>query len=192
MGESKRRARDRGASSRDEAPKSRARRTGLDANVSEHYEALRKLAHRAVTGPRGRRVIDPTELVHESYLLLERRSSEIPPRRTEFIALAASVLRSVLVDRARELASIRRGGQHKRVTLSGVGLKSPEKVDLVDLDTALVRLSALDPRQSRIVELKTFGGLSIDEIAAYLGVSPRTIDAEWALARAWLHRELGN
>lgn len=164
--------------------------SGYDERIAEHYEALRELARQTVRGPQGQRILDPTELVHESYLRLSRSTAAAPLRRTEFLALAGTVLRSVLVDHARELLALKRGGQLRRLTLDGRLLAAPQGIDLLGLDEALSKLARLDERQARIVEMKFFGGLTIDEIGKLLGISARTVDADWALARAWLHREL--
>ena len=167
-----------------------ARPAELDERIAAHYEALRELARQTVRGKRSERLLDPTELVHESYMRLSRSTTATPLRRTEFLALAATVLRSVLVDHARELQTLKRGGQLQRLTLDGLLLATPQGIDLLGLDDALRKLARLDERQARVVELKFFGGLSIDEISKLLGISARTVDADWALARAWLHREL--
>jgi len=162
----------------------------LDHRIADHYESLRELARQAVRGPQGQRLLDPTELVHESYVRLARQVGTTPERRTEFLALAAVVLRNILVDHARELATLKRGGQMQRLTLDGSGVAATSEIDLLALEEALRKLAQLDERQARVVELKFFGGLTVDEIAKLLGLSARTVDAEWALARAWLHREL--
>jgi len=128
--------------------------------------------------------------VHESYLRLAKNEALSSLRRTEFLALASTVIRHVLVDQARELMTLKRGGNRQRITLDGHALARDQELDLLGLDEALRKLAGLDPRQARIVELKFFGGLEVDEIAEALGVSPRTVDGDWALARAWLHREL--
>jgi RNA polymerase sigma factor (TIGR02999 family) len=163
---------------------------GLDERVAAHYDSLRELARQTVRGKKGQRILDPTELVHESYMRLSKSSVATPLRRTEFLALAATVIRNVLVDHARELQTLKRGGQLQRLTLDGRLLSAPEEVDLLALDEALVKLARLDQHQARVVELKFFGGMTIDEIAKVLAVSARTIDTDWALARAWLRREL--
>lgn len=164
--------------------------SALSAGIEAHYESLRELARQTVRGRQGQRILDPTELVHESYMRLSRSHTATPLRRTEFLALAATVLRNVLIDHARELQALKRGGQLQRLTLDGRLLATPRGVDLLGLDEALTKLARLDARQARIVELKFFGGLTIEEIGKLLGISARTVDADWALARAWLHREL--
>jgi RNA polymerase sigma factor (TIGR02999 family) len=162
----------------------------LDARFAALHDTLHELARQAIRSGPGRESIRPIELLNESYLRLARKPEGAPERRTEFIAFAATVLRNVLVDQARELATQKRGGTWERVTLQGRALAAPEPMDVLELEDALEQLGLLDERQVRIVELKFYGGLSIDEIATHLGVSPRTVDSEWALARAWLHRAL--
>jgi RNA polymerase sigma factor (TIGR02999 family) len=165
-------------------------RDRLDSRVSDLYDRLRTLARRCVQGKSGRRVLDPTELVHECYLKLAKHGWMASLPHQEFLALAATAIRTVLVDHARELATLKRGGGAKRVTLDGNVLARGETIDLVSLDAALTKLGALDARLARVVELRFFGGLEIDEVAAALGVSARTVNYDWTLAKAWLHREL--
>ena len=151
--------------------------------------SLRDLALKTVQGSK-MRVLDPTELVHELYIKLAKsRGAGIP--RTEFLALAASVLRSVLVDRARGLATLKRGGPFRHLTLHGVDVAQRDEVDVLVFEEALGRLADLDERMARVVELRFYGGLENEEIAETLSVSARTVDKEWAMAKAWLHRELG-
>lgn len=171
--------------SRPDAP----REGGLDGQMDQVYSTLRTIARRAVRGRTGRRILEPTELVHEVYLKLARSHRE-SLARAELLALAASALRSVLVDHARELATLRRGSNHRHVTLNGGALEQRSEVDILALHESLNRLAALDPRMAKVVELRFFAGLELDEIAAALGVSSRTVDKDWALAKAWLHREL--
>jgi len=165
-------------------------RGGLDSTMASVYDSLRLVARRAVRNRAGQRILDPTELVHECYLKLAKsqRLGDLP--RAEFLALAATAIRTVLVDHAREIATLKRGGRMQRVTLDGKTLIERESVDLIGLEEALVRLAALDARMARVVELRFFGGIEVRAVAEILGVSPRTVDHEWAMARAWLHREL--
>ncbi len=171
-------------------PEDRSDREHLDEMASELYDSLRKLACRASPGKAGRRLLDPTELVHESYLRLARSRALGRLRRTEFLALASHAIRNVLVDHARGQEALKRGGRMKRVTLDGHVLAPEDGVDLLHLDEALTKLARLDERQSRVVELRFFGGLTADETAQVLGVSRRTVNGDWAMAQAWLHREL--
>ncbi len=171
-------------------PRAAVDRERLDETVASLYEALRRVAHRAVTARRGQRILDPTDLVHECYIKLARNRRAGQISRPEFLALAAKAIRTVLVDRARELGSLKRGGAMRRVTLDGSTLMESEPVDLIGLEAALAKLAALDARMAQVVELRFFGGLEVREVAEALGVSSRTVDSDWSLARAWLHREL--
>ncbi len=162
---------------------------GLDGHVEGLYSALKSLARKAVGGHAGKRMLEPTELVHHVYMKLassQRRGLE----RAEILALAGSALRSVMVDHARELAALKRGGSFRRVTLNGHALERQNEVDILALHEALNRLEELDARMAKVVQLRFFAGLNTDEIAKALGISPRTVDKDWALAKAWLHREL--
>ncbi len=165
-------------------------RDRLDREMAGLYDALRSVARRVVRGRTGKRLIEPTELVHECFIKLARNAAFASLTRSEFMALAATTMRTVLVDRARELATLKRGAQHRRLTLDASVLVQRDEVDLLGLDAALNKLAQLDERMARAVELRFFGGLEIDEVAKILGVSSRTIDHDWAVARAWLHREL--
>ena len=162
----------------------------MDELVAEMYTTLRELADRALG--RGRAVtFDATDLVHECYIKLSRVSAYQGLERVEFVALAATVIRNELVDRARRRGAKKRGGDRDRVTLSDqVALGDELPIDLLDLDSALQKLHGLDERQARIVELRFFGGLSNEEAAEILGVKPRLVADEWTMARAWLKREL--
>lgn len=165
-------------------------RERLDGEVAGLYDSLRRVARRAVRSRAGRRILDPTDLVHECYLKLAKSQGLADLPRSEFLALAATAIRTVLVDHARELAALKRGGAMRRVTLDGKALIDRESIDLIGLEEALTRLAVLDARMARVVELRFFGGLQVREVADALGISPRTVDHDWSLARAWLHREL--
>ena len=175
---------------RDSKPPERPARDHLDEEVTGLYATLRSLARRAVRGRTGKRLIEPTDLVHECYLKLARQKSLGNLSRPEFLALAATAIRTVLVDHARELQTLKRGAGYRRVTLDARNLVERSELDLLGLDAALTKLAALDPRMARVVELRFFAGLEIREVAKALDVSPRTVDSDWSLARAWLHREL--
>jgi RNA polymerase sigma factor (TIGR02999 family) len=135
--------------------------------------------------------LQPTALVHDAYLRLVDQTSVKWQNRAHFFGVAAQIIRHILVDHARTRNALKRGGASFKVTLTE-DLIAAEQVDLdvVRLDDALVRLSALDSRQGRIVELRFFGGLSIEETAEVLNISPATVKREWVMARAWLNREL--
>ncbi len=157
------------------------------------YKDLRRMAARYMRGEAGGHTLQTTALVHEAYLRLARPTKVDWQNRAHFFAVAATVMRRILVDHARARNSERRGGT---ATVSNSGLldtpallnQDPAWVEA--LDEALTRLAALDERQSRIVELRFFAGLTVEETAEALNVSPRTIKREWQLAKAWLYGEL--
>jgi RNA polymerase sigma-70 factor, ECF subfamily len=157
------------------------------------YDELRRMASRFLNRERGNHTLQPTALVHEAFLRMS--GSDQPPwqDRAHFFGVAARLMRQILVDHARQHASLKRGGCGQRLTLDEekVPSYSLEKPDeLIALDEALHRLAHQDERQSRIVELKFFAGLDIEEISKVLDVSPRTVKREWTMARAWLHQEM--
>jgi len=166
-----------------------------DALVPFVYDELRRIARRCLAG-RGRdHTLQPTALVHEAYLRLARRDGGNYRDRVHFFALAAQIMRQILIDYARKSASAKRGAN--AVTLSlDEALDHPQEVpkqttlDLIALDDAMNQLASLDPRQCKIVELRFFGGLSIEETAEIVEVSPATAKREWATARLWLHRTM--
>jgi RNA polymerase sigma factor (TIGR02999 family) len=155
------------------------------------YDELRRQAAVYLRRERVGHTLQPTALVHEVYLKLAG-PRRVPWRsRAEFFATAAEAMRHILVDHARKRASAKRAGDWTRVTVvEDLAGEKKVELDLLALDEALDRLSALDPRHGRIVELRFFGGLSIPETASVLGVSPATVKRDWSLARAWLHRQL--
>lgn len=153
------------------------------------YANLCGIAEAALRRSRPDTVILPAELVHECFLKLEGADGIELESSLSFRALAAAVIRQVLVDRVRARQALKRGGAWQRVSLQeGVVPDEAERVDLLALDEALERLAALDVRQARIVELRFFGGLTIPEVADALRIAPRTVDEDWKLARAWLRR----
>jgi RNA polymerase sigma-70 factor (ECF subfamily) len=155
------------------------------------YAELHELAVRQMgRHPRGQ-TLQPTALVNELYLRLAANSGGFDDSR-RFMAVAATAMRQILVDHARRRSTAKRGGGEgrERVTISDVASDSPLTVDVLDLETALTKLEAEHPRPARVAELRFFGGLSVDDVAAALGVSARTIDYDWRLARAWLQRAL--
>ena len=155
------------------------------------YENLRQLAHRQLKRGRAPDQIDPTDLVHDAYLKLASAPSLYGIDKPQFMGLGARVLRQVLVDHAREEQAAKRGGHWRRITLhDALEVSEGDQIDLLALDEALEKLGQLSQRQARVVELRYFSGLSIDETAEVLEVSPRTVDGDWLVARAWLKREL--
>jgi len=155
------------------------------------YDELRRLAGAYMRGERPGHTLQPTALVHEAYLRLNRDAEIEWQGRTHFVAMAAIQMRRILVDHARKRNAEKHGGGWDRVTLEdGVALAPDRTVDVVALDLALLKLRTLDVRQSAIAELRLFGGLTEAELGEHLGVSERTIRENWRVARAWLTREL--
>lgn len=158
------------------------------------YGELRSLAKRYFQRRPGA-TLQPTELVHEAFLRLSSAETGAFRDRGHFCAVAALAMRQILTDRARRRRADKRGGGEMPVTLdeavmgAGAGV---EVLDVLVLDDVLQRLEALDQRQARVVELRVFGGLTVPEVAEVLGVSPRSVENDWRLARAWLSRELSN
>jgi RNA polymerase sigma factor (TIGR02999 family) len=162
----------------------------LQALVPLVYAELRRLAHHYLQGENPGHTLESTALVHEAYLRLAERSPLQLQNRTHFFAVASHLMRQILVDYARRRRRVKRGGGHKLTLDEAVILPGGRDLDLVALDGALNELSRLDAQQSRIVELRFFGGLSIAQTADVLSISPATVKREWATARVWLHREM--
>lgn len=155
------------------------------------YDELHRLAVQRLRHERPGHTLRATALVHEVYLKLAGRRNAKWQDRVQFFAVASQLMRRVLVDYARKQQRIRRGGTQKRVSLDEVLLVAPERTDeLLAVHGALSRLEKLDPRQGRIVELRYFGGLTMDETAEVLHVSSKTVMREWNIAKAWLYGEL--
>ena len=155
------------------------------------YEELRRLARRYMARERAGHTLQTTALVNEAYLRLIDAQRVHWQNRAHFFAVSAQVMRRILVDFARARRNLKRGGGAAQVSLDEALVVSPERgADLLALDEALCRLADLSPRQSRVVELRYFGGLNEEEVAEVLKVSPRTVRSDWSLARAWLRREL--
>jgi RNA polymerase sigma factor (TIGR02999 family) len=157
------------------------------------YDELRRLARRHLAGQPPGHTLQTTDLVNEAYLKLLKPSETGWKDRIHFLAVASRAMRSVLVDYARRRGYAKRGGNPVRVSLSEAKQTSKEgSAEILDVDEALTRLAILDARKGQIVELRYFGGLSVEETAELLGVSERTVKREWRWARAWLYQELGN
>lgn len=166
-------------------------KAALDRLMPLIEDELRQRARRYLERERGGHTLQPTALVNELYLLLLQRRKASWQSRAHFFAFAARAMRRILIDHARARDSLKRGGGAWTVTLSAAeefGLAP--KLDLLAVDQALERLAGLDPDQARIVELRFFGGLSIEETAEALGISEVTVSRRWASARAWLYGQL--
>ena len=155
------------------------------------YTELRRLAAHYMRGEKSGQTIQATELVHEAYLRLVGQDRMQWQGRSHFFAMAATSMRRILVDRARKKMAEKHGGDGEKIQLEEALVLSPQKSkDIVALDDALKRLEEMSPRQGRVVELRFFGGLEMEEIAKIEGVSLRTVKQDWSLARAWLHHEI--
>jgi RNA polymerase sigma factor (TIGR02999 family) len=155
------------------------------------YEPLREIAERHLRREREGHTLQPTALVHELYLKLIQQRRVTWQDRTHLLAVAAQVMRRILIDYARKRGRDKRGGSMVPVALmDALDVQVEMNVDLLTLDDALEGLAAIFPEQARIVELRFYGGLTIDETAHALGISPATVSREWTMARAWLHRTL--
>jgi RNA polymerase sigma factor (TIGR02999 family) len=155
------------------------------------YDELRRIASSYLRRERPDHTLQTTGLVHEAYLRLVGQDDLSFENRAHFRAIAARTMRRILIEHARARAAAKRGGGRRRVSLEDtLTLTASPRLDLLVLDQALERLAALDAPQARIVELRFFGGLTVDETAEAVGVSPASVKRDWALARAWLRREL--
>ena len=156
------------------------------------YADLKRLAAGIFRRQHSGHTWQPTVLVHEAYLRLVNQAESDVASRAHFFALAARVMRQALVDHARENGAKKRGADRLRVTLEeGIAVSLDSSVDLLDLEEALRELQGLDARKAEVVELRFFGGLTIAEAARVLDVSPKTVEADWYAARAWLRGRLG-
>ena len=155
------------------------------------YAELRTIAERHFRRERAGHTLQPTAVVHEAYFRLVDQTRVTWKNRGHFFAVASQAMRRILVDHARRRNMHKRSGQWLRVSLADRVLPGPAAdFDILALDELLVRLAAFDPRKSRVVELRYFGGLSLEETAEALDIAPRTVEREWLVARAWLHSQL--
>jgi RNA polymerase sigma-70 factor (ECF subfamily) len=155
------------------------------------YRELHRLAKRCMFGERPDHTLQPTVLVHDAFVKLVGYSAANWKNREHFFAVAATLMRRILIDHAREVRAQKRGGGACKINLDDAILVSPAmSEDLVALDEALTRLAELDPRQSKVVELRFFAGLTEDEIGKVMDLSARTVKRDWITARAWLHDQL--
>jgi RNA polymerase sigma factor (TIGR02999 family) len=169
----------------------------LDELFALLYEELRAIAHRQRRRWQGDDTLDTTALVHEAYLKLVGQARLGVESRAHFFALAAKAMRHLLCSYLRDRSARKRGGGLERLPLDEWKSASPQLMSseesseiLLALDEALRRLERIDPRQSKVVECRFFGGLTIEETATAIGISPRTVRRDWAVAQAWLHREM--
>jgi len=169
---------------------------GGDAGALERliplvYGELRRQARGYLRNERSGHTLQPTALVHEVYLRLVDQSRVKWQNRAHFFGVAARSMREILVDHARKRRAAKRGGPDSLIPIDDVNPPGASRnIDLLDLDRTLKRLAALDERQARLVELRVFGGLTIDEAAEVLEISPATVSREWRHAETWLHREM--
>lgn len=162
----------------------------LEALMPLVYAELRRIARREIASGHDQ-TLQPTALVHEAYIRLTRGEHVQWQGRSHFFAVACKAMRQVLVDHARRRDALKRGGGNVTIALDAeIAWSTPAGVDVIALDGALERLAALHPVQSRIVELRFFGGLTLEEVAALLESSEATVKRKWRMARAWLYREL--
>jgi peptidyl-prolyl cis-trans isomerase A (cyclophilin A) len=166
-------------------------RQSADSLLPIVYQELRRLAASYLRRERPGQTLQPTALVHEAYLRLLKDRPERWQNRAHFCAIAAHSMRQILIERARARGAQKRGGGGPRVTLDEALVAGGEQsIDILALDHALERLHAIDPEQARLVELRFFGGLTVEETAEAMDISPATVKRHWAVARAWLAREL--
>jgi RNA polymerase sigma factor (TIGR02999 family) len=162
----------------------------LQAVLPLVYNELRRLAHRYLQKERPGHTLQSTALVHEAYLRLQKQGTVNFESRAHFLAICAHLMRQILVEYARSRNAAKRDGGHRLTLDDSVARAKTRGVDVERLDDALQELARLDPEQSRIVELRFFGGLSIEETSQILGISPATVKRHWATARVWLYRTM--
>ncbi len=160
------------------------------------YDELHRLAEHYMRNERVEHTLQPTALINEAYLRLASAEKADWQHRAHFVAVAAGTMRRVLIDHARKRKAAKRGGKQAALPLEdspefrSAVLREERPEELIALDEALTRLQELDPRQSQVVELRFFGGLTVEETPEVLGISPKTVKRDWAVARAWLHGEM--
>ena len=167
-------------------------REALDKLLPLVYDELRRLAHSYLTHERADHTLQTTALVHEAYLKLIDQRSVNWQNRAHFFAISAQAMRRILLDNARRHTAAKRGSGGQKVSLEEVATLSRDTANesLIELDEALQKLAVIDPEQGRIVELRYFGGLTIEETAEVLNISPSTVQREWTTARAWLYQAI--
>ena len=172
---------------------SKGDKEALDTLLPLVYEELRKQAARYLRHERPGHTLQTTALIHEAYLKLVDQKNVHWQNRAHFFGIAAQLMRRILVDHARRKKRAKRGGSDIRVSFNDANLMGQTKdLDIVALDEALGRLAEIDQQQSRIVELRFFSGLTVEETAEVLAISPATVKRDWSMAKAWLHREISD
>lgn len=170
---------------------SNGNQAALDRLYPLVYDELRRMAHRYMSRERKGHTLQTTALINEAYLRLVEQKNVHWANRAHFFGISAQIMRRILIDHARRYEYSKRGGGAQKVSLDEVAVVAKERgKELLAVDEALDRLEKIDQRRSRVVELRFFGGLSNDEIAAILKISANTVTRDWNLARAWLYREL--
>jgi len=163
----------------------------IRALMASVYDDLRVLAARHLSRESPDHILQPTALVHEVFMKLVDQSKVDWQGRTHFLAVSSEAMRRILVDHARHRLRLKRGGGQLRIPLDESLQLSPHSdADVLAVDEAISRLGELDPRQAKIIEMRFFGGMTVAEVASALGVSKRTVEAEWTMIRAWMRREL--
>ena len=168
-----------------------ADRSAVDRLFAAVYQQLHDLAGQYFRREPEGNTLQPTALVHEAYMKLVDQSQVNWQGRTHFFAVAAQAMRRILVDHARRRGATKRGGNRHRIALDdNLAIESNHDADLLALESALTKLTKLDPCQGQMVELRFFGGLSVADVAKVMGISTRSVEREWTMVRAWLRQEL--
>jgi RNA polymerase sigma factor (TIGR02999 family) len=163
----------------------------LDKLMPVVYDELRRQAARYLRREQAGHTLQTTALIHEAYLRLVDQRNVQWQNRAHFFGIAAQMMRRILVDHARTKKRVKRGGSDVKISLADAAILVPEQdLDVVALDEALTRLAEIDEQQSRVVELRFFSGLTVEETAEVMGISPATVKRDWSMAKAWLHREI--
>ena len=163
----------------------------LDKLMPAIYDELRRQAARYLRREQPGHTLQTTALIHEAYVRLVDQRNVQWQNRAHFFGIAAQMMRRILVDHARTKKRAKRGGSDVKVSLADATIPVKERdLDVVALDEALTRLAEIDEQQSRVVELRFFSGLTVEETAEVMGISPATVKRDWSMAKAWLHREL--
>ena len=165
--------------------------SALDELYPLVYDELHRLARRYMSRERKGHTLQTTALINEAYVRLVGQKNVVWANRSHFFAISAQIMRRILIDHARRHAYAKRGGGAQQVSLDEAATVTPDQSgELIRLDEALKSLAEIDPRRSQVVELKFFGGLSIEETAEVLKISPTTVERDWTIAKAWLHKSL--